>query len=117
MVGDPASDLVHSGTAVGVERQLITVDDDGVLWSSPREPLGMTMQELYAVLVLWDGEEGSSWLGWLTTTNHRSACFAAADLADPRLRRWLRDLAGWDWHRLVVATTCPGLHLVWRARG
>jgi hypothetical protein len=71
---------------------------------------------VFAVLVLWDEENNASWLGWLTMKTHRTARFTVLDLEDPLVGHWLGDLPGWDRRQLSLATTCPGLHLVWRCR-
>jgi len=76
-------------------------------------------EQLFAVVVLWDAPTETSagtWIGWLTTLDHRSACFCAADLWDPGFRQWLADLPGWERSRLALAIETPGTHLVWRMR-
>lgn len=103
-------------TNAEVPGRLVTIDGDGQLHTTQGAPLDVIADQLYAVVVLWDVEGGSSWVGWLTTTARRTACFTAADLEDPIVQNWLRALPGWDHAKLWQATTCPGLHLVWRRR-
>lgn len=101
---------------VGCGSRLVTIDGDGRLHPSNGDPVDVIADQLFAVVVLWDPNEGSSWVGWLTTTTRRSVCFSATDLEDAVLQNWLRALPGWDHAKLWYATTCPGLHLVWRRR-
>ena len=112
-MSNPTS-YVHRQAAVISERRLIAVDGDGVLWSWRNEPVAVTTEQIFAVLVLWGGGHDASWLGWLTTFNHRAACFSAPDLEDPLVERWLGDLPDWDRRKLSRAMAYPGLHLVWR---
>jgi hypothetical protein len=78
----------------------------------------LTPEEVFAVVLLWDAAEtdisARAWIGWLTTTNDRSACFCAADLEDAGFRTWLDELPGWESERLTRAIEHQGLHLVWR---
>jgi hypothetical protein len=113
MVGNPASCLHVDAVPSG---RRIAIDEDGMLWSLHDEPIGMTTDQLFTVLVLWTKESGTSWLGWLTTKDHRAACFTALDLDDPLVERWIGDLPRWDRRQLSRATTCRGFHLVWRCR-
>jgi len=101
-------------TEMAPQCRLVTIDGDGHLHPANGEPLDVTADELYAVVVLWDRPHGLSWKGWLSTTRHRSVCFSSADLEDPILQSWLRALPGWDHAKLWHATTSPGFHLVWR---
>lgn len=97
-------------------RRLVTVDGNGQLHPAEGDPLDVIADQLYSVVVVWDRQEGSSWLGWLTTVAGRAVCFAAGDLDNPILQIWLRALPGWDEAKLWEATTSPGLHLVWKRR-
>ena len=97
-------------------RRRVTVDGHGRLHPAQGEPIDVIADQLYAVVVLWDPDDGASWVGWLTTTTHRSVCFGASDLEGDAFQYWLRALPGWDGTQLWHATTCPGLHLVWRRR-
>lgn len=45
----------------------ITVDGEGQLHPSQGDPLDVIADRLYAVVVRWDPDVRSSWLGWLTT--------------------------------------------------
>lgn len=92
----------------------VIVDDDGELRSCHGEPRGLRAEQLFAVIVLWGVHTHCAWVGWLTTTDHRSMSFSAADLEDALVRRWLCDLPGWDSGRLAAALGKPNLHLVWR---
>ena len=75
----------------------------------------VTPEQLFGVLILWKAlETGGGWMGWLTTMNHRSTCFGAADLDDASFGQWLAVLPGWEPARLARALEIPGLHLVWR---
>jgi hypothetical protein len=94
--------------------RLLAIDGNGHLHAVTGDPLDVTADTLYAVVVLWDRHEGLSWMGWLSTTTHRSACFSSVDLEDPIVQSWLRALPGWDHAKLWHATTTPGFHLVWR---
>ena len=112
MVRKPASCAPHE---VSVRRH-VAVDGDGSLSSLQGPATRMTSDQVFAVLVLWDEKCGASWLGWLTTKDHSTACFTVLDLEDPLVARWIGGLPGWDQQQLSLATTLPGLHLVWRCR-
>jgi hypothetical protein len=80
------------------------------------DPRLILPEDVFAVLLLWDAAElgPGSWIGWITTVNHRSACFCAADLHHDGFCAWLARLPGWEPARLTCAIDTPGLHLVWR---
>jgi hypothetical protein len=96
-----------------MEHRLVVIDRDGQLRPSSGEQPALRGEEMFVVVVLWDVELGA-WLGWLTTSYHRSLSFSAADLEDPAFQRWLAELPGWDSRKLSLALGTPGLHLVWR---
>ena len=100
-------------TDMAPQCRLVTIDGNGHLHPADGDPVDVTADALYAVIVLWN-QGGLSWRGWLSTTKHRSIRFASADLEDLILQSWLRALPGWDHSKLWHATTNPGLHLVWR---
>ncbi len=103
-------------TEVTTVARLVSIDGNGRLCLAQGDPLDVIADQLYAVVVLWDPDDASSWVGWLTTTTRRSVCFSASDLQEPVFQNWLRALPGWEHASLWQATTCPGLHLVWRRR-
>jgi len=72
-----------------------------------------THEQLFAVVLLWD-LPADTWTGWITTLNHQSMCFCAADLERTIFRQWLGDLPGWEPARLARALASRGLHQIWR---
>jgi hypothetical protein len=96
--------------------QLVRIESDGRLRSTQNDNVAIVTEELFAVVVLWDVDDASPWLGYLATTTHRSVCFSSADIADHSLLGWLSALPGWEPSKLSHATTNPGFHLVWRRR-
>ena len=73
-------------------------------------------EQVFAVVLLWreSAPSTSAWIGWLTTMDHRSASFCAADLEDAAFHTWLAGLPGWEPARLTQAIEHRGQHLVWR---
>jgi hypothetical protein len=96
---------------VAVGRQ-VWIDHSDRLCPSEGDPVAT--DDVYAVVVLWDPDDGRAWVGWLTTIAHSSVCFSASDLEDPAFQTWLRQLPSWEDANLWQGTTYPGLHLVWR---
>jgi hypothetical protein len=94
--------------------RLVTIDGDGRLRTPEGPLLDAPADELYAIVVVWHKDAGATWVGWLITSTRRTARFAEADLEDPIVQGWLRTLPGWETEKLSAATTCPGVHLVWR---
>ena len=94
--------------------RLVTIDGEGRLHPAHGDPVDVIADQPDAVVVLWDLDDGCSWVGWLTTATRRTVCFSAVDLEDPVFHNWLRALPGWEHAKLWRATTCPGVHLVWR---
>ena len=92
----------------------VTIDGNGWLCPTEGDPIDIIADHMFAVCVLWNASDTSSWVGWLTTTSRRFVRFSADDLDDPVFQNWLRSLPGWEHERLWRATTCLGLHLVWR---
>lgn len=99
---------------VELAQRRVAFDGNGRLCASQGDQISVAAEQLYAVVVVWGVDEALAWVGWLTTTTHRTVCFSEADLADPAFRAWLDVLPGWDRDKLSLATTRPGLHLVWR---
>lgn len=99
---------------IASRRRLVTIDGNGWLHPTDGPPVDVIADQMFAVSVLWTINEGSSWVGWLSTIGRRFVHFGSADLEDPVFQHWLRSLPGWDQTRLWRATTVPGLHLVWR---
>jgi len=86
------------------------VVEDHLVRSRGADLADLTQAQLFAVLILWEADDvgpdtdaaPSPWIGWLTTTSHRSAYFRAADLDSERFRRWLAALPSWDHARLKI---------------
>jgi hypothetical protein len=104
-----------TSTRLYVAQRWLSVEDRGVR-AREADTGSLTPEQLFAVVLLWEapGTSQAAWIGWMTTVNHRSACFCAADLHDARFRQWLADLPGWEPDRLAFAIENPGLHLLWR---
>jgi hypothetical protein len=96
------------------EGRRVVIDGNGYVHSPEADPVDIVADHLDTVLVLWNQEGGTSWLGWLMTRMRRSVSFSTADLADPVVQSWLRALPAWDHARLWHATTKPGAYIVWR---
>jgi hypothetical protein len=75
-----------------------------------------THEQVFAVVLLWDApaDDAVTWTGWITTVNHESLRFCAADLERAIFRQWLADLPGWEPGSLARALASHGLHQVWR---
>jgi hypothetical protein len=114
---------VRNGTlrAIVAEPRIMTaerrvrVDNFHVRPSIHAEDYGFTVDQMFAVTVLWD--LSGSWRGWLSTINHRAIQFSPADLENEDFRRWLAALPGWAADRMTSALGSHGLHLVWRRPG
>lgn len=93
----------------------LVVDEPGLRARDADDSL-LLPEQLFAVMILWDAAEldPGTWIGWLTTVNHRSARFCSADLREVSFQTWLERLDGWEPARLAHAIETPGLHLVWR---
>lgn len=95
----------------------VIVDGDRQLRSRSDESCLFTVDQLFAVMLLWHEQATAGWEGWLTTTDHRALRFSMDELAEAPFQRWLASLPGWHPDRMVDALGRPGLHLVWRRSG
>lgn len=105
---------VGEHVAGGALGPLLVVDADGRLHSVQGDVLTIGRNEVYAIVVLWGVDDTAPWLGYVTTTRHRSVSFSAADLREPSVLAWFEALTGWDGAKLAHAAASSGFHLVWR---
>ena len=103
-------------TELAVPGRRVAIDGHGRLHPTEGDPIDVIADELHSVVVLWNRDDGTSWLGWLTMASRRSVPFSAIDLEDPIFQNWLRALPRWEHDKLWHATTNAGHHLVWRRR-
>jgi hypothetical protein len=88
--------------------------DDQLVVSRDGDRQWIAAPDLFAVVVVWDAAYPMSWLGWLTTLDHRAVPFTSVDVQDRALLSWLRGLPDWNPSAWSHATGTRGFHLVWR---
>lgn len=73
-----------------------------------------SVDEMFAITVVWSDEPGSPFLVWLSTIDHRAVALDSDALESCALAEWLALLPGWEAAPMEAARTQRGLHLVWR---
>lgn len=76
-----------------------------------------TVDEMFAVTVVWSDGPEPSFLVWLSTIDHRAIALDSAALDSRALTEWLARLPGWTPASVEAARMQRGLHLIWRRPG